>query len=114
MGGRKIAFFSNRDGNNEIYVMDTDGGNLRNLTNSPASDDCPNWSPDSQWIAFSSNRDGNEEIYIMDADGDNLRKLTNNDAFDAAPDWFAPPAHLVFPADRSITLWGWLKAEKLK
>ena len=41
----KIAFLSDRDGNAEIYVMDADGSNLTNLTNNPAGDGFPVWSP---------------------------------------------------------------------
>ena len=67
--GAQIAFTSYRDGNGEIYVMDADGGNLRNLTRNPALDWGPAWSPDGGRIAFTSNRDGNFEIYVMDAKG---------------------------------------------
>jgi len=71
----QIAFQSDRDGNCEIYAMDADGKNLHNITNNPAEDRFPAWSPDGQRIAFASNRDGNGvstkeyEIYVMDADG---------------------------------------------
>ena len=41
--GERIAFYSNRDGNWEIYVMDTDGGNQQNLTNHPEADEDPAW-----------------------------------------------------------------------
>ena len=68
----RVAFESDRDGhfiNNffayEIYVMDNDGGNQRNLTNNPADDRSPSWSPDGKRIAFTSDRDGNREIYVM-------------------------------------------------
>lgn len=44
-GKGKIAFVSDRDGNNEIYVMDEDGTNLMNITNSPYEDSYPVWSP---------------------------------------------------------------------
>ena len=54
----QIAFSSNRDGDLEIYVMDEDGKNLRNLTNHPMSDYEPAWSPDGQSIAFVSSRWG--------------------------------------------------------
>ena len=43
--GRKIAFVSKRDGNAEIYVMNTDGSEQRNLTRSPADDGLVAWSP---------------------------------------------------------------------
>ena len=65
--GRYIAFESKRDGNWEIYVMDSDGSNPRRLTDHPAEDKYPSWSPDGRYIAFQSNRDhDNWEIYVMD------------------------------------------------
>ena len=42
----QIAFMSDRDWHWEIYVMDNDGGNQRNLTNNPGDDQHPSWSPD--------------------------------------------------------------------
>ena len=70
----QIAFSSNRDGNYEIYVMDTDGGNPRRLTENPNDDWDSSWSPDGKRIVFASERDGNPEIYVMDADGGNPRR----------------------------------------
>ena len=67
--GQKIMFSSKRDGNSEIYTMDTDGKNQHRLTDNSALDTSPAWSPDGQKIAFVSDRDGNCEIYVMDADG---------------------------------------------
>ncbi len=85
--GKKIAFSSDRDGNWEIYVMDSDGSNEINLTNNPAPDIDPTWSPDGEKIAFVSDRDGNGEIYVMYADGSNQVNLTNNPADDRDPAW---------------------------
>ncbi|MCD6456500.1 MAG: PD40 domain-containing protein [Methanophagales archaeon] len=45
--GKKIAFVSNRDGDNEIYVMDADGTNVRQLTNNTADE----WGPDWCWAS---------------------------------------------------------------
>ena len=73
----RIVFTSLRDGNPEIYVMDSDGGNQERLTNHPASDAAPDWSPDGTRIAFASWRDGNGDIYVMDADGKNVIRLTD-------------------------------------
>jgi len=72
----QIAFESTRDGNSEIYVMDADGKNQLNLTENPAFDCWPAWSPDGQRIAFHSGRAGNSQIYVMDADGKNPLRLT--------------------------------------
>ena len=84
----RIAFMSDRDWHWEIYVMDDDGGNQRNLTNNPGDDKYPSWSPDRKRIAFSSDRNdmgGNRQIYVMNADGDNPQNLSNNDFDDMGP-----------------------------
>ena len=74
----KIVFYSFRDGNTEIYTMDSDGTNQTRLTFNEVSDAAPAWSPNGQQIVFRSYRDGerNAEIYVMDADGKNQRRLT--------------------------------------
>jgi len=72
----QIAFVSNRDGNNEIYVMDADGTKARDVSNSPADDHAPAWSPDGTRIAFASDREESADIYMMNADGGNVIRLT--------------------------------------
>ncbi|MBI1926910.1 sigma-70 family RNA polymerase sigma factor [Candidatus Poribacteria bacterium] len=96
----KIAFFSNRDGNEEIYVMDADGKNPTNLTRHPAVDAGPSWSPDGTKIAFWSDRDGNDEIYVMDADGKNPTNLTRHPAVDRSPSWSPDGTKIAFHSDR--------------
>jgi dipeptidyl aminopeptidase/acylaminoacyl peptidase len=81
----EIAFVSDRDGNNEIYLMNSDGSDQRNLTNNPAEDMFPNWSPDGRQIAFLSARDNGRKgvdgpfhLYTMDADGKNVHRLSGS------------------------------------
>ena len=96
----KIAFVSDRDGNNEIYLMDTDGSNQTNITNSVADDWAPTWSHDSKKIAFTSNRDGDNEIYVMNSDGSNVIQLTNNSNEDDRPKWSPDAKRIIFYSNR--------------
>ena len=83
----RVVFTSTRDGNTDIYVMGIDGGNQERLTNNPANDSDPTWSPDRAKIAFVSNRNrGFVQIYIMDADGKNPIRLTDG-VWEESPDW---------------------------
>jgi Tol biopolymer transport system component len=78
--GTRIAFMSfDRDGagNWEIFVMDSNGGNVTRLTNDGGNDGLPAWSPDGSTIAFASDRDGVWGIWAMNPDGSNQRKLFN-------------------------------------
>ncbi len=96
----KITFQSNRDGNPEIYVMNADGSEQRNLTNNPGSEHLPSWSPDGKKLAFWSNRDGNPEIYVMNADGSEQKRLTNNPATDWHPSWSPDGKKIAFGSTR--------------
>ena len=96
----KIVFSSYRDGNTEIYIMNADGSNQTRLTNNPAADEYPSWSPDGKKIAFGSNRDGNNEVYIMNADGSNQTNLTDNPAYDLGPSWSPDGKKIAFASER--------------
>lgn len=98
-----IVFDSDRDfnqWNQEIYVMDIEGGNLRSLSKNPSYDSHPSWSPDGQRIVFDSERNGNREIYVMDANGKNQRRVTNNPSWDGDPEWSPSGEKIVFMSER--------------
>ena len=94
--GRHIVFGSDRDGNQEIYVMGSDGSNPHNLTNHDGPDYIPAWSPDGRHIAFQSDRDGNYEIYVMGSDGSNPHNLTNHQEEDRRYTWSPDGRHIAF------------------
>ena len=96
----KIVFYSNRDGNTEIYTMHSDGSNQTRLTFNGMSDSSPVWSPDGSQIAFHTTRDGNWEVYVMDANGLNRRNLTQHSANDRHPDWSPDGSQIVFNSAR--------------
>jgi len=61
----KIVFVSDRDGNDELYMMDYDGENQTRLTFNKVIDYMPAWSMDGQAIAYTSYRAGNAALYLF-------------------------------------------------
>ena len=88
-GAPYISFNSIRTGQPVIYIIDTNGKNLRNLTNHGAGDFYATWAPDGRSFAFASNRDGNFEIYIRTFNEVQVRRLTNQPEDDLDPVWSA-------------------------
>jgi Domain of unknown function (DUF5050)/WD40-like Beta Propeller Repeat len=95
-----IAFVSNRDGNFEIYGMKADGSDQVRITNNPASDFYPDWSPDGSKILFYSSRDGNNEIYSMNADGSSQTRITNDPASDRNGVWSPDGSRIAYESNR--------------
>jgi hypothetical protein len=87
----KIAFVKNIGGvNYDIYVMNSNGSEQTRLTDNPANDFYPDWSPDGTKIVFWSDRDGtnNGEVYVMNADGSEQTNISNYPGrTDGHPDW---------------------------
>jgi TolB protein len=103
-GASLIAFETYRDGNGEVYLLDSSTGELFDLTRNPADDRAPAWSPDGNAIAFESHRDGNWEIYILRLDDGSLTRLTDNVAYDGAPVWSPDGAGIAFESYRDGNL----------
>ena len=74
--GNLIAFTSHWEGNWEAYVMGLDGAGLKNLSNSPNSNDgLPTISPDGNWVAFVSDRSGRWAVWVVPVVGGPAQKL---------------------------------------
>ena len=73
----EIAYVSTQDGNLQIYTVAADGSGQVNLTNHPARDQDPSWSPDGSRIAWSSSAGGaHQDIWVMNADGSQRANYT--------------------------------------
>ena len=124
--GGRIAFMSNRDGTDDIFVVNADGSGLRNLTRSQGnrtriwhgrehkrifwSSPDEQWSPDGRKIVFRSERERpsaseraacrprcrRDEIFVINVDGSGLRRLTDNWRSDGAPVWSPDGRKLLF------------------
>jgi Tol biopolymer transport system component len=96
----QLAFRSHRDGNNEVYLVNEDGSGLVNLTNHPANDGGPAWSPDGTRLAFVSDRDGYFLVHVMNADGSGVARLTDEVfsewVVDQGPVWSPDGSKIVF------------------
>ena len=106
---RLLAFSSDQNGNFDIYTMHANGSGLTNLTNHPANDTNPIWSPDDKHIAFESDRDGFKQIYIMDTDGSDVIQITKDEANHTLPlnyngtrnPWSPDGSRLIFVQEES-------------
>ena len=96
-----IAFESVRSGNPDIFLITADGAAVVNVTNNPAPDGDPAWSPDGSRLAFASTRDGNTEIYAMNVDGSDVVRLTNDPAVDRFPAWSPDGSTIAFSSTRA-------------
>ncbi len=94
-----------RPGELEIYIMDADGSNQRQLTQLGGANFAPYWHPSGEKIVFSSNHhdpDGRDfEIYMINVDGSGLTRITYSEGFDGFPVFSPDGQHLVFGSNRN-------------
>jgi TolB protein len=91
----------------EIYMMDSDGKNMRQVTNFGQASFAPYFFPDSKKIIFCSNLDSrdrrNFDLYMVNLDGSDLERITFNDSFDGFPMFTRDGKHLIFASNRFNT-----------
>jgi TolB protein len=90
----KIAFISRQTGNKELFVIDQDGANLRQLTRDRSITLSPAWSPDSREIAVTSYRDRNPDLVAVSLNGNGRRPLSQQPGLNSAPAWSPDGSHL--------------------
>jgi TolB protein len=94
--GRQVAFIGYRDGGVDLFVVNADGTDLRNLTNGPGHFVQPSWSPDGTRIAFVGSTNDGSTIYIINADGSDMRRLTRDDQHKSGPAWSPDGGRVAF------------------
>jgi Tol biopolymer transport system component len=100
--GKKIVLASFRSGPAEIWVCDSDGSNLLQLTKlGRNATGTPRWSSDGRYIAFDTRLDEQSDIYVINADGGELRRLTEDSAEDVIPSWSRDGHWIYFASNRS-------------
>jgi len=101
LDGEKIVFNSNRTGNFEIWMCDSDGSNPRPITSLGRYCGSPHLSPDGQRVTFDSALEGQWEIYVTNANGGKPQRLTTHPAIDALTSWSRDGRWVYFFSDRS-------------
>ncbi len=98
--GGLLAATLNRDGDQEIYLLDYQGNIKQRLTSSPGIDIAPTFSPDGRQLAFVSSRQGTPQIYVMPVSGGPARRLTFSGSYNTSPAW-SPKGDLIAYAGRA-------------
>ena len=83
--GNKLAIVLTYGANSQIYTINADGSNLKQLTRSSAIDTEPTWSTDAKWIYFSSDRGGKPQIYKVSSNGGEAQRVTFEGAYNVSP-----------------------------
>jgi len=109
--GKRIVFSMQAGRSWHLFMINVDGSDLAQLTESRSVDVQPTWSPDGKWIAFTSNRGntdmrhankGNWDIWLIGDDGRNMSRLTTHKAKDGAAS-FADNGRVYFHSDRKVS-----------
>lgn len=99
--GTRLAFASNRGGQWDLYLLDLQTGETRQLSDDARYDGHPSWSADGSWLTYEHSENGNLEIYIRPLD-DSIDPvlISNHPGLDFAPVWRPGAQQIAFISDR--------------
>jgi tricorn protease len=102
--GKTLAF----DSLGDIWIVPTTGGSARPLTQNPAKDSLPKFSPDGKEIAFISDREGTPQVFVMSATGGTPRQVTFHTAGFTLHEWAPDGIHVLVSSMRDL---GWSRRQ---
>ena len=96
--GKQVVFCSDRDGDADLYIMNSDGSAVRQLTNQPGYDGGPFFSPDGRWIIYRTDRKKPHhlQIHAIRTDGKHDTALTDNIGVNWAPYWHPTEPYIIW------------------
>ncbi|MBN1201452.1 MAG: PD40 domain-containing protein [Anaerolineae bacterium] len=94
--GGSLVYTLRENGQEDLWVIGVGESTPLRLTNDPADDRDPAWSPDGTRVAFASHRDGNWELYILQVDTGAITRMTYTPGFEGAPTWSPDGAYLAY------------------
>ncbi len=99
--GTKVAFILMPEGQGkyDVFVVNLDGTHLVNISDNPAGDFNPKWSPDSTQLSFETDRNGKVEIMLVNADGTQLKPFATDGGFSRYADWSPDGKWIAFTSD---------------
>ncbi|HSE96846.1 MAG TPA: protein kinase, partial [Blastocatellia bacterium] len=100
--GKQVAFLSDRSGDSEVWVCESEGSNARQLTSfgGPQAD-CARWSPDGERLVFQTYPEGHLDIYLVNVRGGPPERLTHEPGDDNLPSWSGDGRWIYFTSNRS-------------
>jgi TolB protein len=104
----RLAFAAFRDGQWDLYSVDENGDDLRQLTDDLHQDIDPAYSPDGAKLAFASRQDRNWDLYVLDLATGQQTRLTDHPAYDGAPSWSPDGMRIAFESFRAGDLDIWV------
>jgi Tol biopolymer transport system component len=101
--GHRIVFSSNVGGNNDVYIVDTEGGEPTRLTDDSSDDNQPSCSHDGRWIYFTSDRSGRCQIWKIPFEGGEAIQITKG--FGVRPTESEDGKYVYYHGGASGTIW---------
>ncbi len=98
-----VVFQSNRNGNVELYLTDSEGKTQTRLTNTHANNVNAMFGPDNEHVVYQSDRNGNWDIYMLDVSTGVDKQLTSSTADDVNPYWSPDKNWITYQSNRTGT-----------